>query len=94
MAYHPWQASRFHGTYDPGSGLCSQNTFSARSPAFDATKEDMHGTSVTEEVKRELWEALGDSPIGASLNAAAQLVSITLEMLLSLAERKLFDGRF
>ena len=48
-------------------------------PAFDATKEDMHGTSVTEEVKRELWEALGDSPIGATLNAAAQLVSITLK---------------
>lgn len=44
-------------------------------PPLDPVREDAYGASVTEEVKRELWEALGDSPIGATLNAAAQLVS-------------------
>lgn len=45
-------------------------------PPLDPVREDAYGASVTEEVKRELWEALGDSPIGATLNAAAQLVSL------------------
>lgn len=45
-------------------------------PPLDPVREDAYGASVTEEVKRELWDALGDSPIGATLNAAAQLVSL------------------
>ena len=44
-------------------------------PPLDPTKEDIYGASVTEEVKKELWEALGDSPIGASLGAAGYVVS-------------------
>ena len=43
--------------------------------ALDPTKEDVYGASVTEEVKQELWEALGDSPLGASLGAATYVVS-------------------
>jgi len=43
-------------------------------PAFDPTKEDILGSSVAEEVKKELLEALGDSPIGATLGAATYLV--------------------
>jgi len=43
-------------------------------PPFDPTKEDLYGGSVTEEVKKELWEALGDSPIGASLASASYLL--------------------
>ncbi len=42
---------------------------------FDSSKEDLLGSRVTEEVKRELWEALGDSPIGATLGPASYLVS-------------------
>ncbi|KAI0766444.1 delta12-fatty acid desaturase [Trametes elegans] len=34
-------------------------------PAFDPSKENLVGSSVAEEVQKELWEALGDSPIGA-----------------------------
>lgn len=45
-------------------------------PAFDPAKEDLYGASVTDEVKRELWEALGDSPIGATINSVLPLVSL------------------
>jgi omega-6 fatty acid desaturase (delta-12 desaturase) len=44
-------------------------------PPFDPTKEDILGSSVAEEVKKELWEAIGDSPIGATIGAATYLVS-------------------
>ena len=84
VPYHSWRIT--HAKHHASTGHMTQDQVfvpKTRSqlglPAFDATKEDMHGTSVTEEVKRELWEALGDSPIGATLNAAAQLVSITLK---------------
>jgi len=44
-------------------------------PEFDATKEELLGGSVTEEVKKELVEAIGDSPIGTFLGALKYLVS-------------------
>lgn len=34
------------------------------------------GRTVTEEVKQELWEALGDSPIGATLGCMSYLVGV------------------
>ncbi len=45
-------------------------------PAFDPTKENLAGSSVTEEVKQELYEALGDSPIGAIYGSLRYLVSL------------------
>jgi omega-6 fatty acid desaturase (delta-12 desaturase) len=42
---------------------------------FDPAREDKLGSRVTEDVKRELWEALGDSPIGAVWGSAQYLVS-------------------
>jgi len=45
-------------------------------PPLDISKEDKLGARVTEEVKKEMWEALGDSPIGAVLGAARYLVSL------------------
>lgn len=45
-------------------------------PAFDPAREDLYGSSVTDEVRSELMEALGDSPIGATWHAILQLVSI------------------
>lgn len=45
-------------------------------PAFDPIKEDIHGSSVSDKVKKELWDALGDSPIGATLGAAGYLVCV------------------
>lgn len=41
---------------------------------FDPKREDLHGASVTEEVKKELYEALGDSPLGATLGFFSYLV--------------------
>lgn len=43
-------------------------------PAFDPTQENILGSSVSDKVKSELWDALGDSPIGAALGAAGYLV--------------------
>lgn len=45
---------------------------------FDPKREDRLGSRVTEEVKKELWEALGDSPIGAALGSASYLVSLSI----------------
>ena len=45
-------------------------------PAFDPAREDKWGASVTEDLKQELWEALGDSPMGAAIGAAGYLVSV------------------
>lgn len=43
-------------------------------PAFNPEKEDLYGASVSDEIKKEFVEALGDSPIGAALGAASYLV--------------------
>lgn len=44
-------------------------------PEFDPAKGDLAGSSVTDEVMKELYEALGDSPIGATWGAATYLVT-------------------
>ena len=43
-------------------------------PPFDPTQENILGSSVSERVKTELRDALGDSPLGAALGAASYLV--------------------
>lgn len=43
-------------------------------PPLDPAREDILGSRVTAEVKKELWEALGDSPIGAVLGSASYLL--------------------
>lgn len=45
-------------------------------PPFDPAREDILGSRVTAEVRKELWEALGDSPIGAVLGSASYLVRL------------------
>lgn len=47
-------------------------------PPLDPAKEDLLGSRVTQEVMKELWEALGDSPIGAVLGSATYLVRYIL----------------
>ncbi|KAI0360573.1 hypothetical protein OH77DRAFT_1470649 [Trametes cingulata] len=44
-------------------------------PPFDPTREDRIGSRVSEEVQRELWEAIGDSPIGAMFTSFAYLTA-------------------
>jgi omega-6 fatty acid desaturase (delta-12 desaturase) len=81
VPYHSWRithakhhASTAHMTQD--QVFVPKTRSELGLPPFDPTKEDIYGGSVTEEVKKELWEALGDSPIGASLAAASYLVGI------------------
>ena len=49
-------------------------------PAFNPAKEDLAGSSVSEEVMNELWDALGDSPIGAMYGSFRYLVSIPVTL--------------
>ena len=42
---------------------------------LNPAKEDPLGASVSAEVKRELWDALGDSPLGAVVGFFTYLVS-------------------
>lgn len=62
-------------------------------PPFDPTREDRLGASVTEDVKKELWEALGDSPIGAALGSASYLVRDESSLFWPIAETSLVHGR-
>jgi len=41
---------------------------------IDTSKNDLLGSRVVEEVKQELWEAIGDSPIGATMGVVTYLV--------------------
>jgi len=79
VPYHSWRithakhhASTAHMTQD--QVFVPKTRSQLGLPPLDPVREDSYGASVTEEVKRELWEALGDSPIGATASAAAQLI--------------------
>lgn len=43
-------------------------------PAFDPNQENLQGSSVTEEVMKELWEAIGDTPLATTLGSASYLL--------------------
>ncbi|KZT11828.1 delta12-fatty acid desaturase [Laetiporus sulphureus 93-53] len=79
VPYHSWRIT--HAKHHASTGHMTQDQVfipKTRSqlglPAFDAAKEDLYGASVNGEVQRELWEAMGDSPIGAALGAASYLL--------------------
>jgi omega-6 fatty acid desaturase (delta-12 desaturase) len=42
-------------------------------PPLDPSQEDTFGSQVSEKVKNELLEAIGDSPIGAVMTSASYL---------------------
>ncbi|KAG0700465.1 fatty acid desaturase-domain-containing protein [Suillus ampliporus] len=79
VPYHSWRIT--HAKHHASTGHMTQDQVfvpKTRSqlglPAFDPTKEDILGSSVSEEVMKELKEAIGDSPIGATLGAATYLL--------------------
>ena len=45
-------------------------------PAFDPSQENLAGSSVSQKAMDELYEALGDSPIGTIYGSLRYLVSI------------------
>jgi omega-6 fatty acid desaturase (delta-12 desaturase) len=75
VPYHSWRIT--HAKHHASTGHVYQDqVFVPKTrkdlglPAFDAAQEDIYGGSITEKVMAELWEALGDSPIGAVIGAA------------------------
>jgi omega-6 fatty acid desaturase / acyl-lipid omega-6 desaturase (Delta-12 desaturase) len=79
VPYHSWRIT--HAKHHASTGHMTQDQVfvpKTRSdlglPPLDPAKEDLVGRSVTDEVKQELWEALGDSPISATLFAMSYLV--------------------
>jgi hypothetical protein len=90
VPYHSWRIT--HAKHHASTGHMTQDQVfvpATRSdlglPPLDPAREDVLGSRVTEEVKKELWEAIGDSPIGAILTPASYLVSIFLEACSSLS---------
>lgn len=80
VPYHSWKIT--HAKHHASTGHMTQDQVfvpHTRSEAglkpFDPAREDKIGSRVTEEVKQEMWEALGDSPIGAVLGSMGYLVS-------------------
>jgi len=45
-------------------------------PPLNPDGESLSGASISQEVMKELYDALGDSPIGAALGAASYLVRL------------------
>ncbi|KAL7414509.1 delta-12 fatty acid desaturase [Mrakia frigida] len=77
VPYHAWRIS--HGRHHAATGhLTRDEVFVPRTreqmsyPAFDETKEDVHGLNVTEERQSELVEAINDAPIVVLLSLFAQ----------------------
>lgn len=80
VPYHSWRithakhhASNCHMSQDQVYVPWSRTEMGL--PPLDPTKDDVLGLNVSEEVQKEMWDALGDSPIGASFTSAFYLVS-------------------
>lgn len=82
VPYHSWRithakhhASTAHMTQD--QVFVPKTRSQLRLPAFDPKQETLDGSSVSEAVRNELWDALGDSPLGATIGFASYLVCVT-----------------
>ena len=81
VPYHSWRithakhhASTAHLTQD--QVFVPKTRKERKLPEFDPTQEDLAGSSVSEKVMSELWDALGDSPIGAVWGSISYLVRL------------------
>nr|ACJ26016.1 delta-12 desaturase [Phanerodontia chrysosporium]ACL13289.1 oleoyl phosphatidylcholine desaturase [Phanerodontia chrysosporium] len=79
VPYHSWRIS--HAKHHASTAHMTQDqvfvpkTRSQRGlPEFNPEGENLEGSSVTQEVMKELWEAIGDSPLAAALGAASYLL--------------------
>ncbi|KAF8558310.1 hypothetical protein OG21DRAFT_1595455 [Imleria badia] len=80
VPYHSWRIT--HAKHHASTGHMTQDQVfvpktrsQLRLPTFDSTQENIFGSSVSDKVKAELWDAVGDSPIGATLGAAGYLLA-------------------
>lgn len=92
MPYHSWRithakhhASTAHMTQD--QVFVPKTRKQMGLPALNPEKENLEGTSVSEAVAGELWEALGDSPLGATVGFASYLVRVRWARRDALADR-------
>ena len=81
VPYHSWRVS--HAKHHASTGHMTQDQVfvpktrsQLRLPELDPSKENLEGSSVTQEVMKELYDALGDSPIGAIYGSLRYLVSV------------------
>ena len=79
IPYHSWRIS--HAKHHASTSHLTQDQVyvpwtrsELKLSPLDPARDDGMGRRVTEEVKAELWEALGDSPLGAFLACAKYLV--------------------
>jgi omega-6 fatty acid desaturase (delta-12 desaturase) len=80
VPYHSWRIS--HAKHHAATCHMSQDQVfvpwtrsEVGGPPLDPSGEDLSGANVSDKIKQELWEALGDSPIGASIQCIIYLVS-------------------
>ncbi|TDL15824.1 delta-12 fatty acid desaturase protein [Rickenella mellea] len=79
VPYHSWRITHtkhhaFHGHMTEDQHFVPRTRSEVGLPPLDPAKEDAFGSSVSEDVKKELWEALGDSPIAAALRSATYVL--------------------
>jgi len=80
VPYHSWRIT--HAKHHASTGHMTQDQVfvpATRSELglkpLDPKRDDPLGANVSEEVKKELWEALGDSPLGATLGFMSYLTA-------------------
>ena len=78
IPYHSWRIS--HAKHHASTAHMTQDQVyvpwtrsELKLPPLNPARDDSMGRKATEEVKAELWEALGDSPLGAFLACAKYL---------------------
>lgn len=88
VPYHSWRIS--HAKHHAATSHCTRDeayvprTRSEKGlPALDAANEDLSGGRVDEKIQEELWDALGDSPLGAAAGVFALLVGFFIPWLRS-----------
>ncbi|KAJ7573702.1 delta-12 fatty acid desaturase protein [Mycena floridula] len=79
VPYHSWRIT--HAKHHASTGHMTQDQVwvpktrsDKKLKPLDISREDRLGARVSDEVKKEMWEALGDSPIGAAIGAAMYLL--------------------
>ncbi len=87
VPYHSWRIS--HAKHHASTGHMTQDQVyvpktrsELKMPAFDSNNETLEGSTVSQKVMKELWEAVGDSPIVNAIGCVQYLVCILVEYIL------------
>ncbi|THG95379.1 hypothetical protein EW026_g6263 [Hermanssonia centrifuga] len=79
VPYHSWRIS--HAKHHASTGHMTQDQVyvpktrsELKMPAFDSNNETLEGSTVSQKVMKELWEAVGDSPIVNAIGCVQYLL--------------------